>query len=83
MAGGRAEKTLAKMRVNPKGWRYAEVARVLEACGFELKSRRGSHCVFKHPSGVRTLVVDHGSGAVLPVYVTNAIAAIDQLPEDI
>ncbi len=51
MAGGRAEKTLAKMRVNPKGWRYAEVAQVLEAYGFELKSRRGSHCVFKHPLG--------------------------------
>lgn len=73
----RAEKRLAAMRANPKGRRYDEVAQVLEAHGFTTKTTGGSHRVFKHPSGVRVGLVDSGSGTLLPVYVKEALAAVD------
>jgi predicted RNA binding protein YcfA (HicA-like mRNA interferase family) len=75
---GRVDKTLLRMRAHQKGWRYDEVARILEASGFATDSDGGSHRTFKHPSGERVTLVDHGSGPILPVYVRNAIAAIDR-----
>lgn len=75
---GRVEKLLARMRENPKGWRYDEIAHVLERYGFATSSRGGSHRVFKHPSGERVGLVDAGSGTILRVYVEEAIAAIDR-----
>jgi hypothetical protein len=67
------------MRQNPQGWRYGQVARILEAYGFATNSQGGSHRFFKHPSGARTGLVESGSGALLPVYVKKAITAIDQV----
>jgi len=75
-----AQKQLAAMRENPHGWRYHDVAHILERHGFSTDtSRGGSHRIFKHASGLRVGLVEKGSGTLLPVYVKNAIAAIDQL----
>jgi predicted RNA binding protein YcfA (HicA-like mRNA interferase family) len=75
----KVEKDLAGMRQNATGWRYAKIARILEHFGFTPAGEGGSHRVFKHPSGLRVGVVDHGSGTVKPVYVKEAIKAIDQV----
>lgn len=75
----RVEKALARMRENAADWRYAEIANILTAFGFKPSGGGGSHRVFKHPSGKRVGVVDHGSGTVKPVYVREAIKAIDQV----
>ena len=75
----RREKQLARMRENPKGWRYEEVACILEWYGFTTDSEGGSHRVFKHPCGRRVTIVAKGSGTLLPVYVKEAIAAIDDV----
>lgn len=76
------EKRLARMRENPRGWRYEEVARILERHGFVRPSKSGgSHRLFKHPSGLRVSLVDAGKGHVKPVYVEEAVEAIDRLRE--
>lgn len=75
----RPEKRLAQMRNNPEGWRYHEVAGILEAFGFVTTSTGGSHRVFKHPSGGRVGLVDAGHGTLLSAYTKAAIAAIDAL----
>lgn len=81
---GKRGKILSQMKSNPKGWRFSQVAGMLEAYGFLLKNRRGSHCVFKHEAtGIRLLIPEHGSGTLLPVYVRNAIRAIDQVTGEI
>ena len=74
-----AEKRLAEMRASSRGWRLEEVAGILGAYGFATKASSGSHRLFKHPSGVRVGLVEKGSGTLLPVYVEEAVAAIDRV----
>lgn len=76
----RAQKRLAELRANPKGWRYDELKSILEQYDFTTDSKGGSHRVFKHPSGVRVGLVDAGSGTVLPVYAKEVVKAIDSIP---
>lgn len=79
----RSEKILEEMRGRPKGWTYDQVKRVLEYYGFETRSKGGSHRLFKHSSGERVGLVDAGSGTLKPVYVEEAVAAIDRTLEDV
>jgi predicted RNA binding protein YcfA (HicA-like mRNA interferase family) len=74
----RKKKLLAAMEENPRGWRYDQVARILEDHGFTTDSTGGSHRTFDHPSGERVGLVDAGSGTLLPVYVRNAMKAISR-----
>lgn len=78
----RNEKRLAALRASQKGWRYDELASILEDQGFTTASKGGSHRIFKHPSGVRVGLVDAGSGALLPVYAREVLKAIDSLPTE-
>lgn len=78
---GRREKRLARMRANPKGWRYDDVARILEGFGFATDTEGGSHRIFRHPCGERVGLIQKGSGTLLPVYVKEAVAAIDRATE--
>lgn len=74
------EKKLEKMRQNPRGWRYEEVAGILRRHGFNTDSEGGSHRVFRHPAtGERVTLVEKGSGTLLPAYVQDAVAAIDRV----
>ena len=78
---GRAEKRLEKVSSSPVGWRYDELASILEAYGFTLHPPGGgSHRIFKHPSGARVGLVDSGSGTLLPAYARAVVKAIDSLP---
>ena len=77
----RADKLLAELRQRTKGWRYDELARILEHFGFSTSTQGTSHRVFKHPSGARVGLVDKGSGTVLPVYAKEVLRAIDSLPQ--
>lgn len=76
-----AEKRLLKMKQNPKGWRYDEVADTLRAFGFQPPRRpKGSHRTFRHPGcGLRITLVEHGSRTLLPVYVEKAVEKIEQV----
>ena len=75
-----AKKRIEALRNSPKGWRYSELAGILEEYGFTCSPKGGSHRIFKHPSGVRVGLVDAGSGTLLPVYAREVLKAIDSLP---
>jgi predicted RNA binding protein YcfA (HicA-like mRNA interferase family) len=77
----KAEKILEEMRAGrTSGWRFAQVRAALESRGFVLRPKaKGSHRIFKHNSGERLMVLDKGSGAVPPVYVERALAAIERV----
>jgi hypothetical protein len=73
---GKAEKQWERLQANQKGWRYDQLARILERYGFTCDIAGTSHRVFKHPSGRRCGLVDAGSGTLLPVYAKEVVAAV-------
>lgn len=78
----KAAKRLAALRASQIGWRYDELASILQASGFTADEKGGgSHRVWKHPSGVRVGLVDSGSGTLLPAYAREVLKALDSLPK--
>ena len=51
---------------------YADLARLLQRAGWTLAGTSGSHRTWRNPSGRRIVLVDAGSGEVLPVYAKRA-----------
>jgi predicted RNA binding protein YcfA (HicA-like mRNA interferase family) len=76
----RLDRRLARLRQAPSGVRPEELRTVLEAAGFVLKSTRGSHWVYHHPNGTRPIVIPYRR-PLLPVYVRQALDAIDEVLE--
>lgn len=75
----KAAKMLARMRGNPKGWRFSQVERVLVDHGFTFRRQRGSDRIYKHEAtGVRLFISWHGSGPVKRGYVRRVLTVIDQ-----
>lgn len=78
----KAAKRLAALRASQKGWRYDDLAGILESFGFTTDEKGGgSHRVWKHPSGVRVGLVDSGSGTLLSAYAREVLKALDSLPK--
>lgn len=80
-------KRLQKLRQNPNNVSLEELRRILESEGFMLDHVRGSHYVFRAVAGGQVLrVVVPFARPIKPVYVRQALAAIDTLrqskPED-
>ncbi|HET7461862.1 MAG TPA: type II toxin-antitoxin system HicA family toxin [Longimicrobium sp.] len=81
----KAAKRLAALRASQTGWRYHELAGILQSYGFTTDEKGGgSHRIWKHPSGVRVGLVDSGSGTLLPAYAREVLKALDSLskPEE-
>ena len=57
------------MRRLPPQMRYEEVARVLEALGFEAVRSSGSHHIFRHPDGRMLTVPKHKGQVVKATYL--------------
>jgi predicted RNA binding protein YcfA (HicA-like mRNA interferase family) len=55
---------------------YADLARVLVRAGWELAGSRGSHRTWRSADGRRIVLVDAGSGEILPVYAKRTASAI-------
>jgi hypothetical protein len=70
----RAERTLGRMRANPRGWRIGS----LEAAAHGVNVRRpgGSHVVFEHP-GVAEAVSIPARRPIKPAYVRRFVAFIE------
>jgi predicted RNA binding protein YcfA (HicA-like mRNA interferase family) len=71
----RAEKILAEMETNPRGWRYEEVASLLRAFGFQERKGATSHRQWTHP-GVAPVTIIAGGGRVPEYQVRQATQAI-------
>lgn len=73
----RREKLLAKIRNNPRGVSFDELAKLLEWHGFELKRVKGSHHAFRR--GPYVIIVARHKPHVHVKAVRQALSVIDEL----
>jgi len=79
MGTRRAERLYAKVAANQNDCDYASVERLLQAVGFKIVGKTGSHMTFRHESGKRITIVSRNPVKV--VYVKAALKLIDSLRE--
>jgi hypothetical protein len=72
----RAEKTLDKMRGNPRDWRIEQLETVAATFGVRCRNLGGSHVIFEHPAVVDALSVP-ARRPIKPIYVTRFVRLID------
>lgn len=73
---GKADKTLDKMRVNPRDWRIQDLESVARSHGLTVRSPGGSPVIFQKP-GVALEVSVPAHKPIKPVYVRRLIELID------
>jgi hypothetical protein len=71
------ERTLQKMRNNPRDWRIEDLQAVARHFGVDTNQHGTSHVMFRHPRAGRLSVPAHKP--VQPVYVREFIKYIDRL----
>jgi len=72
-----AEKTLSKMRSNPKDWRIEEVIAVAKNFNLLMRAKGGSHHVFSFP-GIKDSVSVPAHKPIKPVYIRQFVELIDR-----
>lgn len=72
----RAEKTLDKMRGNPRDWRIDQLETVAATYGVSCRKPGGSHVIFEHPAVAEALSVP-ARRPIKPIYVTRFVRLID------
>jgi hypothetical protein len=72
----RADKTLDRMRANPRDWRMRSLEAVAAAYGVNIRKPGGSHVVFEHP-GVAEAISVPAQRPIKPVYVRRFVAFIE------
>jgi hypothetical protein len=77
----KAAKALAKIRNNPKVVRFDEIDRILISLGFK-KRQKGSHAFYTLGTLRFGLPQPHATPHVLPVYVKQFLALMDELLDD-
>jgi hypothetical protein len=77
----RVEKTLDKMRANPRDWRIDQLETVASAFGVRCRKPGGSHVVFEHPAVAEALSVP-ARRPIKPIYVTRFVRLIDAIRGD-
>lgn len=73
------DRRIEAMRRRQKQVRFSELAAALASLGFERRSGKGDHVVFRHPLLPYPVVVDPRRPFLLAVYVRNALKAIDDV----
>lgn len=66
------------MKQSKRSVRPGELDSLLLQVGFERRSGKGDHWVYSHPLRVENLSINPHN-PLLPVYVTNAIKAIEEV----
>jgi hypothetical protein len=77
------DKRLTAIRANPRQVRFADLQSALEGLGFIARTGSGDHWTFTHPLLSYHVTVDPRRPHVLPVYVKQALRAIDEVLEKI
>ena len=70
----KADKTLNKMRTNPRDWRIEQLKTVADAHGVAYRQPGTSHVTFRHPSGAKLTVPAHKP--IEPEYVKKFVKLI-------
>lgn len=71
-----SQKTLARMRHNPRDWRIEQLEAVAAQVGLTTRKQGGSHVVFQK-SGCPLEVSVPAHRPIKPVYVTHFLALVD------
>ena len=72
------EKTLSRMKANPKDWRIEQLETVAKQYGVAIHKTGGSHVVFDHRDWVDLLCVP-AHRPIKPIYVKKFIALIESM----
>jgi hypothetical protein len=75
-----ADKTLDRMRNNPRDWRIDDLLTVAGRCGIEVRNSGGSHHVFSAQGVAESLCVP-AHRPIKPVYIKRFIVMIDTIKE--
>lgn len=75
-----ADKTVDRMRNNPRDWKIDDLLTVAERHGIVVRNSGGSHHVFFAPGVTESLCVP-AHRPIKPVYVKRFIAMIDSIKE--
>lgn len=75
---GKAEKLLAKMRVNPQDWRIEDLEVVAKRHGIEVRKTGGSHFVFLHSEAELAVTIPF-KRPIKSVYVIQFLALLDEI----
>jgi hypothetical protein len=74
----RADKTLDRMRANPRDWRMAQLESVAKRHRVNIRKSGGSHVIFEHPAVDRALSVP-AHRPIKPVYVQRFVVFIEEV----
>ena len=74
----RSDRTLDRMRANPRDWRIGTLETVAAAYGVNIRKSGGSHVVFEHPDIAQAVSVP-ARRPIKPVYVRRFIGFIEAL----
>ena len=72
------DKTLARMRSNPRDWRIASLETVAVANGVNVRKTGGSHVIFEHPDQIEALSVP-AHRPIKPIYIKRFVRFIDEI----
>lgn len=70
------DKTLEKMRNNPRDWRIDSLKTIAHAHGIEWRQPGTSHVTFRHSNGAKLTVPAHRP--IKPIYVKKFLLLIDE-----
>jgi predicted RNA binding protein YcfA (HicA-like mRNA interferase family) len=72
----RADRTLDRIRANPRDWRIGSLEALAATYGVNIRKPGGSHVVFEHP-GVAEAVSVPARRPIKPVYVRRFVGFIE------
>jgi len=75
---GTVEKTIAKMRRNPRDWRIEALISIAERYGLTVRNPNGSHVIFSFP-GVHGEASVPSHRPIKPVYIGQFLALLDAI----
>ena len=76
MAIGKSDKTIAKMRNNPRDWRIEQLKTVADAYDVAYRQPGTSHVTFRHLNGAKLTVPAHRP--IQPEYIKKFVRLITQ-----
>lgn len=77
----KAEKTLEKMKNNPRDWQIADLEAIANRFGVTMREGKGSHVSFTHTKWVNILTVP-AHRPIKPIYVKKFVDLIYALQEE-
>nr|VFK23338.1 MAG: YcfA-like protein [Candidatus Kentron sp. LFY] len=74
----KAEKLLARMRANPRGWRIEELETIATRFRIDVRKTGGSHFVFLHPDAGLAVTIPF-KRPIKPVYIIRFLTLLDEI----